>query len=142
MAEGLCTWTAGKHREEPSDEAQGPGATVSGLGAARPRWGGCGPHGVQGVSLPTLDYRLKRHTINMWEGEKIAQRGWRLRGRQRERKRRAMGKKLEEATALGSVLCLKPALPSGDLCPSPDLRPLVYDQSQEVLSLFWILQKV
>lgn len=51
-----------------------------------------------------------------------------------------MGKELEEATALVSGLCLKPALASGDLRSSPDLRPLVYDRSQEVSSL-WILLK-
>lgn len=138
MAEGLCTWTAGKHREEPSHEAQGPGATVSG----REDPGG------EAVALMvfrvlhcppwTTDWRNTPLTC----GEVSKQpRGGGVSGQQGERKRSAMRKELEEAAALGSDLCLKPALPSGDLRPSPDLGPLVYDRCLEVSSLFRILLK-
>ena len=56
--------------------------------------------------------------------EKIAQRWWRLRGQQR-RKRSMLGREVEEETAVRSGLCLKAALPSGDLHPSADVMSTI-----------------
>ena len=103
----------------------------------RPRWGGCGPHGIRVFQCPpwTTDnpldpdacppeQGLEKYTVNMGGVEKIAQRWWRLRGQQR-RKRSAMGREVEEETALRSGLCLKAALPSGDLHPFPDVMSTI-----------------
>ena len=60
-------------------------------------------------------------------GEKPARRSWHLRGQQRGRKRNAMEREVEEESAFGSGLCHKPALPSGEICPSPGLRPLIFE---------------
>ena len=62
---------------------------------------------------------------NMGGGEKIAQRWWHLRGEQRGRKRSEMGREVEEDTVLGSGLCLKPALPPGNLHPYPDVMATI-----------------
>ena len=67
---------------------------------------------------------LEKYTVNMGGVEKIAQRWWRLRGQQR-RKRSMMGKEVEEETAVRSGLCLKAALPSGDLHPSADVMSTI-----------------
>lgn len=40
-----------------------------------------------------------------------------------------MEREVEEESAFRSGLCHKPALPSGEICPSPGLGPLIYERN-------------